>query len=76
MRSRRIAALSLVIVGVVVEFVSAVLLRAYSATLDWLLGVVVGVVLIFVGLALLVTEILEAWLTLGQRALVDGLQAG
>ena len=76
MRSRRIAALSLVIVGVVVEFVSAALLRAYFASFDWLFGVVVGVVLIFVGLALLVTEPLEAWLTKGQRALVDGLQAG
>jgi hypothetical protein len=49
---------------------------ANSATLNWLLGVVVGMILILVSLALFVTELMESWLTQGQRALVDGLQAG
>ncbi len=35
-----------------------------------------GAVLLVVGLLLLVTELLERWLTKGQTALVDGLQAG
>ena len=37
---------------------------------------VVGVVLLGVGLLLLVTELVENWLSKGQAALVDGLQAG
>jgi hypothetical protein len=61
------------IAGIVVVVVSAF---SSMATLNWLLGVVVGVALILVSLALLVTELMEVWLTRGQRALVDGLQAG
>ena len=37
---------------------------------------VVGVLLLVVGLLLLVTELVENWLSKGQAALVDGLQAG
>jgi hypothetical protein len=61
------------IAGIVVVVVSAL---SSMATLNWLLSVVVGVALILVSLALLVTELMEVWLTRGQRALVDGLQAG
>lgn len=35
-----------------------------------------GAILLAAGLLLLVTELLENWLTKGQAALVDGLQAG
>lgn len=35
-----------------------------------------GVVLLVIGVLLLITELLENWLTKGQAALVDGLQAG
>ncbi len=35
-----------------------------------------GAILFVVGLLLLVTEIMESWLSKGQTALVDGLQAG
>lgn len=39
------------------------------------LGVVGGIILI-IGLILLITSLIETWLTKGQTALVDGLQAG
>ena len=73
LRTRLIVALILMIAGIVIVVVSAL---SSLATLNWLLSVVVGVVLILVSLALLVTELMEVWLTRGQRALVDGLQAG
>ena len=37
---------------------------------------VAGAILLIIGLLLLITELLENWLTKGQAALVDGLQAG
>lgn len=37
---------------------------------------VAGAILLVIGLLLLITELLENWLTKGQAALVDGLQAG
>jgi cytochrome c oxidase subunit IV len=76
LRPRLIVALILVAAGIVAAFVSALSLMANSPTLNWVLGVVLGAVLILVGLALLVTELMETWLTRGQKALVDGLQAG
>lgn len=36
----------------------------------------IGVLFLIVGLLVLITEILESFLTRGQVALVDGLQAG
>jgi myo-inositol-1(or 4)-monophosphatase len=35
-----------------------------------------GAILLVVGLLLLITELMESWLSKGQAALVDGLQAG
>lgn len=35
-----------------------------------------GVLMLVVGAVLLITELMESWLTRGQSALVDGLQAG
>jgi len=36
----------------------------------------VGAILLVVGLLLLITDLMENWLSKGQAALVDGLQAG
>jgi hypothetical protein len=36
----------------------------------------IGVLLLIIGLIVLITEILESFLTRGQTMLVDGLQAG
>jgi hypothetical protein len=60
----------------VVAVVFFALSLAAGSFLASVFGVVVGIVLIIVGLVLLVTEIMETWLTQGQSALVDGLQAG
>jgi hypothetical protein len=35
-----------------------------------------GALLLVIGVLLLITELMENWLTKGQAALVDGLQAG
>ncbi len=35
-----------------------------------------GAIMFVVGLLLLITELMESWLSKGQTALVDGLQAG
>ena len=35
-----------------------------------------GTLLLVIGLFLLIADLLEVWLARGQRALVDGLQAG
>jgi hypothetical protein len=47
-----------------------------SLPLNSLLALGVGIVLLLAGLLLLVTELVETWLSRSQRALVDGLQAG
>ena len=44
--------------------------------LNWILPLGIGVLLLVLGLVLLIAELMEAWLSRGQRALVDGLQAG
>ena len=38
--------------------------------------VAAGALLLVIGVLLLITELMENWLTKGQAALVDGLQAG
>jgi hypothetical protein len=76
LRIRFVVALILMVTGIGATVVSALALMVNSPTLSWLLGVVGGVILILVGLALLVTELMERWLTRGQRVLADGLQAG
>ena len=53
---------------------------------SWLLGmtlpvnpttiVILGAAALVVGLIMFVTELFESWLSHGQSALVDGLQAG
>jgi hypothetical protein len=37
---------------------------------------VAGALLVVIGLLLVITELMETWLSKGQTALVDGLQAG
>jgi predicted tellurium resistance membrane protein TerC len=61
-------------------FAIGLFLIAYSALapiVQWnLLLLGAGIVLLIVGVLLIATELLESLLTRGQRALVDGLQAG
>ncbi|HUK50831.1 MAG TPA: hypothetical protein VLV18_07325 [Terriglobales bacterium] len=76
MRARTAISLVTITVGMIflVLFVLAVI--AHESGLDSWLFAVAGVVLLVIGLALFVTDRLEALLSGGQTALVDGLQAG
>jgi len=66
--------------------VSVGLLMLAAGLGSWLLGmtlpvnstaiVILGTVALVVGLIMFVTELFESWLSRGQSALVDGLQAG
>lgn len=76
LRARTAISLVTITVGMIflVLFVLAVI--AHESGLDSWLFAVAGVVLLVIGLALFVTDRLEALLSGGQTALVDGLQAG
>jgi hypothetical protein len=66
--------------------VSVGLLMLATGLGSWLLGmtlpvnsttiVILGTAALVVGLIMFVTELFESWLSHGQSALVDGLQAG
>jgi hypothetical protein len=45
-------------------------------SLNWTITGSTGAVLLVVGALILITELMEVWLSRGQTALVDGLQAG
>lgn len=76
MRPRGVAAISLMVVGVSLVAFAAVMLTSHAPTLNWILAAAIGSILILVGIGIFVMELMETWLTRGQRALVDGLQAG
>lgn len=48
----------------------------YTPSLNPTILSVLGALLLVIGLLLLITELMETWLSRGQTALVDGLQAG
>lgn len=77
MRARRLVGLSLTALGLVLvaAALSAGILH-YALPIDtgWL--AVLAVLLLVIGLIVLITELLEGWLSRSQAALVDGLQAG
>jgi len=66
----------MMLAGIFVVVVSAFSIVAGASMLNWLIPLAVGAFLIVAGFVLLITELLETWLSKGQRALVDGLQAG
>ena len=77
MRHRKIIAVILLLVG---------LLMFVAGVASWLLGlllpinstvmIICGIALSAAGLIIFITDLFEAWLSRGQSALVDGLQAG
>lgn len=70
------AALALAVAGVFFMALSLVYVITYGASLTRLAPLAIGALLLVVGLVLLVTSLVETWLSRGQSALVDGLQAG
>jgi len=52
------------------------LLTRYAASVSVPILATVGALMLIIGLLLLITEFMENWLSKGQPALVDGLQAG
>jgi hypothetical protein len=48
----------------------------YAAYVSVPIFATAGALMLIIGLLLLITELMENWLSKGQTALVDGLQAG
>lgn len=77
MRARGIIALVMMVLGVfVIAFSIGSLVWNYLPSANIPILTAVGIVLFVVGVLLFIAEVLESWLTKGQTALVDGLQAG
>jgi len=71
-----VIAVIMIFTGIVLSSISAWSMVQDDSLLAWLFPLAVGTLLCLAGLVLLITELLEAWLSRGQKALVDGLQAG
>jgi zinc transporter ZupT len=77
LRPRSILAIAMMVLGILLAVFSiGFYLFHISSALNLALFGVVGAVLLVVGLLLLITELIETWMSRGQTALVDGLQAG
>ena len=67
----------LIVLGLVVVAASiGELVLGHTTIMNIVISGVIGATLLVAGLILLVTTILETWLSRTQTALVDGLQAG
>lgn len=75
LKPRGVIALAMVIGGVALLIISVAYMIQSSEILDWI-GIGVGALAVIVGIVFLMAELMERWLTHGQSALVDGLQAG
>jgi hypothetical protein len=70
-------ALTLMAAGLILVFASVgSFLLGYAMPLNVTIFAAVGFVFLVAGLLLLMTDVLETWVSRGQTALVDGLQAG
>ena len=70
-----VIAVILLIAGIILAMVSLMLMLEHASVL-WVIPMAVGALLSVAGFVLLIMELLETWLSRGQKALVDGLQAG
>ena len=64
------------VVGVSLTALAVILIMSHEPTLSWIILAAIGSILFLTGIVLLIMELLETWMSRGQRALVDGLQAG
>lgn len=77
MRPRAVIASTMIVLGIVlVAFAIGSMIAHYSSPPNVPVLGALGAFLLVVGLLLLITELMETWLSHGQTALVDGLQAG
>jgi uncharacterized membrane protein len=76
LRPRVIFSVIMIFVGLVLVVFSIAFMMAHAPPLNWIVLASLGVLLIAAGVVLLITDLMETWLTRGQSALVDGLQAG
>ncbi len=77
MRARRLLGGSLTVLGFVLATGGLMAtISHYVLPLGNVVMATVGILMLAAGLIVLITEVLELWLTRGQAALVDGLQAG
>jgi hypothetical protein len=77
MRKRLLVASAAIIIGLfLIAYSLTGSLSIWALPIGNALSAGVGIILILVGIVLLLTEVLESFLTRGQKALVDGLQAG
>ena len=71
-----VIALIMIFASILLIVVSALSMMARGSRLNWLVVLAVGAFLCVAGFMLVTAELMETWLSRGQRALVDGLQAG
>jgi vacuolar-type H+-ATPase subunit I/STV1 len=76
LKARLTIGLVTMLVGFALLVASVFSMIATGRVLNWLILLAVGGLLCVAGFVLLVTELLESWLSRGQKGLVDGLQAG
>jgi len=77
LRTRGIVALGLMTLGIVlIAFAIVSMLTRYVLFANVLALGAAGALLLVIGVLLLITELMADWLSKGQTALVDGLQAG
>jgi len=71
-----VIALAIIFTGILLVVISLLSMVGNAPILNRVISLAVGVLLCVAGFVLLITELLETWLSRGQKALVDGLQAG
>jgi len=77
MKVRKMVSVILVLLGLVILIGNLVSwIVGIHFPLNSTLEMILGVLLLLVGVLIFITEMFESWLSHGQAALVDGLQAG
>ena len=77
LRTRGIIALALIALGIfLIALAIGSMLTHFAIYASAPILAAAGALVFIIGLLLLITELLENWLSKGQTALVDGLQAG
>jgi hypothetical protein len=77
LRTRGLVGVALIALGICLIAVAiASILTHFKIFAGATMLAIAGTVVFIIGLLLLMTELIENWLSKGQAALVDGLQAG